>query len=173
MATFGVPKTAEYCLQSVSSTSENYNYRVTNKYQCLSETFRIAVEPAVYDCQNKHNDYEVEDCLRKYEGKEMVLNSTNYYPKPKIDEFINIKDSEIEAALCQQLSMTLEENQFECSVLKEADTFIAQFTLNQGNLNVYKGSMPSVTLRFGKDFEYANVKMTTIALNDITVFQSD
>ena len=103
----------------------------------------------------------------------MVLNTTHYYPKPKKDEFINIKDSEIEASLCQQLSITLEENQSQCSVLKEADTFIAEFTINQGNLKVYKGSMPSLTIQFGKELEYANVKMTTIGINDIIVFQSD
>ena len=60
----------------------------------------------------------------------MVLNATHYFPKPQKDEFINIKDSEINEALCQQLQMTFEGNQFECTVAKEADTFVAQFTLN-------------------------------------------
>ena len=32
MEVFGVPKPAEYCLEALSSTAENYNYREKNKY---------------------------------------------------------------------------------------------------------------------------------------------
>lgn len=55
-----------------SYTSPKYNYRLKNKYECLtsseSQYPSVHVADDVYACLNLYNDYTVEACLEKYEA---------------------------------------------------------------------------------------------------------
>ena len=55
-----------------SYTSPKYNYRLKNKYQCLSSSesdyASVHLADEVYSCLNLYNDYSVEACLENYEA---------------------------------------------------------------------------------------------------------
>ena len=69
---FGFDRAADYCINMESYTSSKYNYRLKNKYECLtsseSDYPSVHVADEVYSCLNLYNDYSVEACLEKYEA---------------------------------------------------------------------------------------------------------
>ena len=69
---FGFKRQADYCINMESYTSPKYNYRLKNKYQCLSSSesdyASVYLADEVYSCLNLYNDYSVEACLENYEA---------------------------------------------------------------------------------------------------------
>ena len=55
------------------SVHDVFSYKLKNKYQCLNnppagEFARVRLHKQVYKCLNIQNEYEVEQCLKRYES---------------------------------------------------------------------------------------------------------
>lgn len=59
----------DYCLKYQRSTSDAYYFRLTNKYECLSDPAgsRVTIDDAAVECLASASDYEIERCLGQYE----------------------------------------------------------------------------------------------------------
>ena len=55
------------------SVNDIFSYKLRNKYQCLNnppggEFERVSLHRHAYECLRIYNEYEVEQCLKRYEA---------------------------------------------------------------------------------------------------------